>query len=320
MAFDASAYGDRLVLGGGDMHAMLGRLLGTRSRDWLTHLIRRPAGWLAEQAPGLLPDIAAYVDSGAELLIAPSDRLNAIELESLGVEQNDCRTRACELVGQLVSAFRSAISQAASEKDARLIAAIGPTDRILALREIDAADLAAAYREQAGAAEAAGADAILCRSFVELDALVVAVHACVDSTRLPVIASMTFDAGPDFTHTRMGTTIPQACGALTDAGAAAIGCDNSEFPDGAPAIATLLRESTTLPTWLEINAGRAELRDGAMLFPDSPKQFGERLRPLAATGVTFICGGAGVTPPHLSELANVCRQLQRRRRSDSSPP
>lgn len=310
MAFQPSDYGDRVVLGGGDMALLLGRVTGATGQRWEQACLHDAWRFDEERQQVVSDQVSEFIRAGAELLIAPTDRLSVLALEARWAGSCVDPAGPADLARRVIETFRRAASTHAG---VRVLAALGPTDRLLALDEVEPDTLTKAYALAASTALEAGADGVLCRSFVELPALVLAVDACTEATGLPVVACMTFDSGPDFTHTRMGVTIPQACAELQSRGVAAIGCDGSEFPDGAPAVATLFRESTSLPVWIEVNAGRAELLDGALVYPELPRAFGERLRNLADLDVRFVCGGAGVTAQHLSEMQHVRQIIERKR-------
>lgn len=252
-----------------------------------------------------------FIDAGATMLIVPTDVSNSIA-------QADEIANGAISAERLFDGARDAVSCVRKAVEARgakiaVVGAIGPVDALVTLNEIDEAVLRDAFARQARALADGAADAILCRAFTELEAAVIAVQAARESTNLPVFASMIYDSGAEFSQTALGVTIPQACRALVEAGACLIGCDGSEYPDGAPAVVTLIRQSCELPVYVEITAGRAELSDDGIVYPESPKSFGERLEAIIAAGARVIAGGSGATAGHIAELAKMGARLSRRK-------
>jgi methionine synthase I (cobalamin-dependent) len=192
--------------------------------------------------------------------------------------------------------------------------AVGPIERLLLLDEIGESALSEAYARQAEALAAGGADAILCRSFVEVGALVVAIRAAIQATGLPVIGSMTFDSGPEQVETALGTTVPQACAEMAEAGAAVVGCDCGDSPDSTPAVVSLIRQSCGLPIWVKVDAGLPELVEGRVVYPETPPEFAGRLESLVQEGANFVGGCCGASAGHVAALATIRNQPRRKQR------
>ncbi|MFQ5501841.1 MAG: homocysteine S-methyltransferase family protein [Phycisphaerae bacterium] len=294
MSFDPADYRKGITLAGGDFI--------TELTDKIGHTSDPPEQANVEH-PEQVRDIAeAFVQAGASILTTYTDGANAVALADL-IETGDIDTLSIRAINREGAVLcREALAKNLETKR-RVLGAMGPVEHLISLDEIDETVLFDAYRAQAVALAEGGADAILCRSFTEIEAMVVAVRAAIDGTGLPVIGSLIFDSGPEYNETAMGVSVPQACTALVDAGASMVGCDRSEYPDGTAAIVTLLRQSCDLPIWVEINAGRAEIHDDQVVYPSTPKEFAESLRPIAEAGAGVIGGGWGVTVAHIAEMA-----------------
>lgn len=267
----------------------------------------RPAPGLLEQANLRAPDIVRdaagrFLDGGADILVTLTDGANevamaeSIESGDLTAEQVVTMNRqGAELCRQAVIARRGS--------SAFVFGAIGPVEGLLTLDEVPEDALHAAYAAQAEALVAGGADAVLCRSFTEIRMLRFAVEAAMKVVNVPVIGSMAFDSGADYTETVMGVSVPSACVELLQAGVAVIGCDGSAFPDSAASVVSLLHDSCDLPIWAEVNAGQPEFGDPLPTYPETPEKFAARLQPLAVAGARFIGGGRGVTAAHIAAFA-----------------
>lgn len=309
-------YGSRIILASGDFRAERASEKGRKSAESKTpaatsapapdhEIVSSPSGQeLLADVTWLAAASVRFAEAGASWIVAPTDGLG------LDSEQASERSRE-DWIGVQNVAVRS-IKAAVSNHAVKVVGAIGPTDALITLSESDESTLHDDYSAWCRALCDGGCDVILCRSFSELEQLVVAVKAAV-STGLPVVASMTFDSGPDFTETILGVTIPQMCRAMAESGATLIGCDGSEYPDGAPAIVTLLRQSCPLPVYIERSAGRAELGDDGLVYPESPREFADRMEALKAAGAAIIGGGRGVTVAHIVEAARQLDRLSKRR-------
>jgi len=267
----------------------------------------RLAPGLSEQANVRVPDIVReiagrFLDGGADILVTLTDGANAVgmsePLESgdLTLEQVLAMNRqGAELCREAVIARQGS--------SAFVFGAIGPVEPLLVLNEISEQALLDAYTAQAEALVAGGADAVLCRSFTEIRMLRLAVEAARKVVNVPVIGSMAFDSGADYTETVMGVSVPSACAELLDAGVATVGCDRSAFPDTTVSVVSLLRDSCDLPIWAEVNAGQPEFGGPLPIYPETPAQFAARLEPLADAGARFIGGGRGATAAHITAFA-----------------
>lgn len=251
-----------------------------------------------------------FIEAGADILIAFTDRLNSIASRS--IEKTSADVAPIDLARLNRTIVKSMAAAAQTQPDAVVLAALGPVEPLLMLNEITPDELVSAYAEQARECAGAGVGGFICRSFSELDALGCAVRAIQSVCDLPVIGSMAFDAGPDAIETTTGASVAQAHTMLAGLGAAMTGVDRSEFPDGAAAVVSLIRQSGKLPIYVEVNAGRAELVEQRIVYPEPADVFGERLERLAAAGANIVAGGLGAGVDHIAQLARMRTRLQRR--------
>ena len=301
--FKPEDYRDKITVSGG---------------DFLSELLARaqPPSPLWERLNVKRPDIVrvvadAFVGAGAVVLATNTDRANAVSL-SEAVGAGDVSSAEITSINREGAAIYRAALDGVPGRSGGVFGAIGPVEPLLMLDEIKEQVLHDAYRAQAEALAEGGVDAILCRSFTELESLLIAVKAAIQAAGLPVVASMTFDAGPDYTETSLGVTVPQACTALVDAGVAMVGCDHGMFPDATDAIVSLLRESCDLPVWVEVNAGQAELQEEHVVHPEPPEPFAERLAAIVGAGASFMGGGRGTSAGHIAALVRARETYQRR--------
>lgn len=310
MGFDPAHYQSRITLAGGDFRSCFTSDSVTESGHW--HRMAAELGLIA-------PAAVALAEAGASILITPTDAESEAILGALRENDEKNRASSVEWLRRIALSERGALSGIRvpdGSGPACIWGAIGPVDPLLTLSEVEESLLTEAFSNQARALAEGGVDAILCRGFTELESLVIAVKSAKDAASLPVIGSMIFDSGHDYSQTPMAVTIPQAARALADAGACMMGTDGSEFPDGAPAVVSLIRASSTLPVSVEVTAGRPELTETGIRYPESPKLFAERLERLIDAGATIVSGGRGVTVAHMTEMSKIAVRLRKRRRPD----
>lgn len=306
MSFSLAACADKPLIADGDLRGEL------TARGW-----NQPG--LCELAnlekPEWVRDIGeSFLDAGAQILVANTPSANPIALARKFDNKEVSAEQIAEMCRRGAQLYREAVDEFPS-KDRYVFGVIGPVEPLLMLGEVTEKDLADAYANQSKSLVAGGVDAILCRGFTELAALQIAVRAA-QSTNLPVIAAMAFDAGADQTETTLGVTVPQMCEALVkqppSAVVSALGCDG-ESPDTAAKVVALLRQSTKLPIWVAIDAGLPQLIEGRAAYTEPPEQFAERLKSLVAAGANIIAGRRGVTPAHIAALVKADRAPERRR-------
>ena len=193
--------------------------------------------------------------------------------------------------------------RAAEGHEIVVVGSIGPSGKILAVREISEDKLSPVFAEQAQALAAGGVDAILLETFSELAEILIALKAAQGATGLPVIASMSFDSGPQRTRTMMGARAEDCAAALDDAGAAVVGCNCGGGIDKFLPAVVALRGATKLPLWVKPNAGLPELVDGRAVYRQTPEEFTAVVPTLMDAGANILGGCCGTGPEHIRRVA-----------------
>ncbi|MBN2563187.1 MAG: homocysteine S-methyltransferase family protein [Phycisphaerae bacterium] len=301
MVFDPADYRNRLVVSDGDFHAELILRSGQTS----------PILELANlQQPDIVRDVAeAFLDAGAKALVTNTAGANSVVLSEQIEAGHITEDQILAMNREGAAIYRAAVSEHPAA-GVLVFGSMGPTEELLMLDEVAEEVLYEAYESQARALAAGGVDAIVCRGFSEIRALTVAVRAATAGTGLPVIGGMTFDSGPERNETTLGVTIPQAVAELAKVGAAMVGCDCGDHPDGAEAVVTLIRQSCDLPIWVTVNAGIPQWVNGEVVYPETPDEFAGRLGVLAAAGANLVGGGCGATAEHVAAMVAAWQKLQ----------
>ena len=278
---------------------------------WSTQLQLRgvPSGAPAELAnlthPHLVEALAReYVAAGARLITTNTFSANSFLFERRRLKQD-----ATELNRLGAMLARRAVGEG---KNVLVAGSIGPSGRILAVHEVSEEQLAAAFAAQASALAEGGADVIVLETFSELAEILAALEAVQKAAGLPVIASMSFDSGPQHARTMMGAPAEDCAHALEEAGADAVGCNcGAGITTVLPAVVAL-RANTTLPLWVKPNAGLPELEEGHVVYKQTPDEFGHHVPALLDAGVNIIGGCCGTGPEHIRRVAALVRAHKRK--------
>ncbi len=227
-----------------------------------------------------------YVEAGADCITTNTFNTNRLKLANAGAT---------------VAEVYAAAAANARVAGAPLVAGdIGPTGALLeplgTLTFDEAFDI---FSEQARAAEAAGCDLIVVETMADLLEAKAAVLAAVESTTLPVFATMTF--GEDG-RTFLGTTPALAATTLSALGASAVGLNCSLGPtELAPLVGELAPHDRAL-VMAQPNAGLPRIQDGETIFDVGPNEFAQAMETILDAGATVIGGCCGTTPDHIAAL------------------
>ena len=227
-----------------------------------------------------------YVEAGADCITTNTFNTNRLKLANAGAT---------------VAEVYAAAAANARAAGAPLVAGdIGTTGVLLeplgTLTFDEALDI---FSEQARAAETAGCDLIVVETMADLLEAKAAVLAAVESTTLPVFATMTF--GEDG-RTFLGTTPAIAATTLSALGASAVGLNCSLGPmELAPLVGELAPHDRAL-VMAQPNAGLPRIQDGETVFDVGPNEFAQAMEAILDAGATVVGGCCGTTPDHIAAL------------------
>ncbi len=250
-----------------------------------------PDAWNLEQPDQVEQVARAYVDAGSRIILTNTFGANRFVLKRYQLEE-----KAAEIASEGV-----AISKRAAGDEAKVFASIGPSGVMLMMGEVSPDELRASFEAQAAAMADAGADGIVIETMADPEEIKLAVAAA-RTTKLPVVACMVFDTGPDKDRTMMGTTPEQAARVLTQAGADVVGSNCGQGIAGFAEICSRLSSATDRPVWIKANAGLPELIDGETVYRQTPAQFAEHVPALLEAGASFIGGCCGTTPDFICAI------------------
>jgi len=234
-----------------------------------------------------------YVQAGSDIICTNTFGCNADALAETG--------HAPEKIIEAAVA----IAKRAAGGAARVALDIGPTGQMLEpMGELESERAYEMFRQQAVAGEKAGADFCAIETMSDIGELVAAISAVTESTKLPVLATMTFDKTG---RTFMGFTPEDFVKAAEACGASAIGINCSLEPVEMIETARRIAQATKLPLIVKPNAGLPDSETGD--YDTGPADFAKQMRPYAEIGAKLIGGCCGTSPEYITELRKTFAKL-----------
>ena len=167
-----------------------------------------------------------------------------------------------------------------------------PFDRILNI-----------YKRHIAALVAAGVDAILLETFIELADLRCAIIAAHEVCDLPVIASCSFN---DSLVMPLSSTPPEVAAIVAEAlGADMVGVNCGFGPDKTLEVVERMSGATSLPLIVQPNAGLPQtLEDGSTAYPGTPGEMASYARRYVELGAAIVGSCCGSTPAFTQAIAD----------------
>ena len=241
-----------------------------------------PTDWNLERPEAVLAVHRAYVEAGAEVVLANTFGANRLKYRG--------ERALAELVGAAVHLAREAGSP-------RVALDLGPTGRMLApVGDLDFDSAVAAFAETVRAGAAAGADLVLVETMGDLRELKAAVLAAKENSALPVWATVT--VGEDG-KLLTGASVEAVAVTLEALGVEAYGINCGLGPDLMLPLVRRLKAVSRRPVIVKPNAGLPQLVEGRTLFKVGPDEFAAQTAALVAAGADIVGGCCGTTPAHI---------------------
>ncbi len=284
------------------MHELITRLMEEKpvitDGAWGTELMNRglkkrecPEFWNLEHPDRVAEIPGLYVEAGSQVVLTNTFGANRFILEKHGLAD---KVREINEAGVKIS------KKAANDK-AGVFASIGPSGKLIVMKQVSADELEAAFTEQAEACAEAGADAIVIETMIDITEALAAVSAA-KKTGLPVVANMVFDAGVDKDRTMMGNPPEEVAEKFEAAGVDVIGSNCGKGIEGFIPICQRMRAVTDLPLWMKANAGIPEIVKGETVYHTTPDQFAAFVPELINAGANFIGGCCGTNPDFIAAV------------------
>lgn len=239
-----------------------------------------------------------YIESGADVISTNTFGANSLKLKNSGYTVDEVITKAVSLA-----------KKAADESGREVFTALdmGPTGKLLEpYGELPFEDAYELYAEQVRAGDKAGADLILIETMGDLYEIKAAVLAAKENSSLPVIVSMIFNEKGQLLT---GADIKTAVFTLEGLGVDAIGLNCGLGPVQMKSYAEEMLSYSSLPVFVNPNAGLPEVVDGVTCYNVGAEKFSEEMKNIVLLGASAVGGCCGTTPEHIRLTAEKCKLL-----------
>lgn len=250
-----------------------------------------------------------YVEAGADCLIT-----NTFGASRIMLARHDEAARMADINRAGVAIAREAFGG----RPGFVLGDIGPFGGLMQpLGEIARADVEAAFREQARALVAGGADAIIIETQTALEELEIAIAAAREAGAPAVIGSIAFDRmlDVDDVRTMMGVSAEQAAEFMVarEVDVLGLNCGKGVDVPMAAAIVRRFRAVSGLPVMAQPNAGAPVLENFAVVYRETPDEMAGQLPALLDAGVAVVGGCCGSTPDHIRKFREILDARRGRR-------
>ncbi len=257
-----------------------------------------PELWNIEHADEVLSIYNSYKQAGANVIQTNTFQGNRLKLEEYGLAD-----KTYEL-----NFFGVKLAKEAMGKDGYVAASIGPLGKLF----VPSGDLTFeqaydVFKEQILAVVDAGADIINFETFTDLAEMRVALICAKENSDLPVICSMAFESNG---RTLMGNDPGTCAVVLKSLGADLIGINCSTGTIHMVDILKKMHETGEGYFSVKPNAGLPVIKNGSVVYNETPEQFAKAATKFAKYGARLIGGCCGTTPEFIKNIAITVSTIQ----------
>lgn len=261
-----------------------------------------PEEWILENKDILIGLQKEFVESGSNILYAPTFTANRPKLTLYGLD-----SKLVQINKELVD-----ISKKAADGKALVAGDLTMTGiQLKPMGPMEFEELIQIYKEQASALYQAGVDLFVIETMMSLQETRAAVIAIKEICDLPIMATMTFEEDG---RSLYGTDAKTAAIVLSNLGVDAIGANCSTGPKQMAPIVKQMAEVTTIPIIAKPNAGIPFLNEkGETAYNETADDFAEEMKVLIEAGATIIGGCCGTTPEFIEKIHSAGYQVNKNR-------
>lgn len=280
--------GERMLIEDGGMGSMLMAVGGDVAR-------MSPAEANLAAPEAVQPVQEAYVRAGSQLIIANSFTSNALKMGDA-----EAAVTSTEAAVRIAHAAVDAAWRPDAGIRPYIAGDMGPTGQLLEpFGDLEPEEAYEAFAAQARVFHQMGVDVVCVETMTSLEEAQEAVRAACAETRVPVFATMSFEANG---RTFMGVSPEEAVHGLEDAGANAVGVNCSLAPHEMVDVVSAMRAVASVPLIAKPNAGLPKLVNGRTEYDVTPDEFAQQMRQLIEAGATILGGCCGTTPDFIKAL------------------
>lgn len=259
-----------------------------------------PEKWILDNPKHLVNLQKRYIQSGANILLAPTFTGNRIKLKEYGLE-DDIRTINERLVGLSKEAVAAEGHRGYVAGDMTMTG-----KQLKPIGELELEELIDVYKEQAQILYEAGVDLFFVETMMSLAEARAALIAIKEVCDLPVMVSMTFNSDG---KTLFGSTPESAVVVLQSLGADAVGINCSTGPKEMLPLIKKMVSYAKIPVFAKPNNGMPELVNGVTKYTMTPEEFSYYGHALVMAGARAVGGCCGSTPKHIEALKKKVRNI-----------
>ncbi len=246
--------------------------------------------WVLEHESVLIHLQEAYVESGSEVVYAPTFGANRQSLKNYGLEK-EVREMNLRLVE---------LSQRAVKGRAAIAGDLSTTGRALESGggDMSVDELFDIYGEQIQAQKEAGVDLLIAETMLSVEETMVALDAANSvCPELPVMCSLTLAADGSAIYGGSGV---EAVETLQEMGASAVGLNCSVGPDQLENVIRNMAAVAKVPVLAKPNAGMPVINEkGEAEYSMDARSFARHTVALADAGARVLGGCCGTTPEYI---------------------
>lgn len=284
---------DRVLVCDGAMGTMLmryGLTSGGCSEEWN---LSRPE--VVEEIHRL------YIEAGADCIETNTFGANRFRLSAHHLED---KVKDLNIAG-------ARIARKVAQDKVFVLGSIGPTGKILEpFGDLSIESAYEAFKEQAMALEEGGVDALIIETMGDLQEARIALLACKENTRLPVICQMSFSEN---LRTTSGTPPEVSALVLWSLGADVVGANCSMGSEGLYRVLEKMTLSGAPYISIQPNAGMPIIENGRLLYPETPEELADFAVKYVRLGASIVGSCCGSTPEHTRAISNAIKGMEKTR-------
>lgn len=235
-----------------------------------------------------------YIKAGAELIETNTFGGNYIRLKEYGLadKMEEINKKAVEIARKAASAVG---------KDIYIAGSVGPSGKLMQpYGTLSSSEVYNSYKKQISILVENKVDVILIETLTDLSEMEEAVKA-VNEFSIPVMAQMNFTESG---KTVMGNTIQETVALLEDYDVDVIGTNCTPGVEKTIPIIKEYDRETSKPLSVFPNAGKPQMEDGEVHYPETPSDFIDSLDDLLENNVKIFGGCCGTTPEFIAAIKN----------------
>jgi 5-methyltetrahydrofolate--homocysteine methyltransferase len=274
---------------------------------WGTELFKKgfqsgscPELWNLEKPEVIFSIAKSYNEAGSDIISTNSFGASKIKLDNFGLGDKT----------YLINKKAAELSREAA-KDKLVMGSVGPSGKFLISGEISEHDLSNSFLPQLQGLIDGGVDAIIFETFYDLDELICGIKTLNQFSKIPVIASFTFNKNNDGKYyTLMGNQISEVYKIIVENNIdfSGVNCGNGYF-DSIEIVREIKNQFPELKLLVQPNAGLPEIKDNQLMYSESADKIIPAVKNFIETDVKIIGGCCGTTPEHIKVIRKIVDEM-----------